>query len=53
MVIKMRGCAHSKAIVEYEISPNGMVIIGGTVKGYRGLISGLTERVELPEQRED
>jgi circadian clock protein KaiC len=53
MVIKMRGGAHSKAIVEYEIAANGTIIVGQTVKGYRGLISGLPDFAVLPKERED
>jgi circadian clock protein KaiC len=53
MVVKMRGCSHSKAIKEYEITANGMTIVDETVKGYRGLISGIPERVAKPEDDED
>jgi circadian clock protein KaiC len=47
-VIKMRGGKHSRDIREYEISDEGMAIIGLRLKGYRGLTSGVPER--LPAQ---
>ncbi|HEV2620114.1 MAG TPA: ATPase domain-containing protein [Acidobacteriaceae bacterium] len=49
VVIKMRGGNHSKAIREYEITSNGVVIMGDALRGYRGLISGQPEAVEPPK----
>lgn len=42
MIIKMRGGSHSKAIREYEITSEGLQI-GGQLKGYIGLITGVPE----------
>jgi circadian clock protein KaiC len=53
MVIKMRGCEHSKAIKQYEITANGMIIVGETPKGYRGLISGIPEAVTKTQEDAD
>lgn len=53
MVVKMRGCSHSRAIKEYEITANGMTIVDETMKGYRGLISGIPKRVAKPEDDDD
>ncbi|QDU28053.1 Circadian clock protein kinase KaiC [Anatilimnocola aggregata] len=44
MVVKMRGGNHSKDIREYEITSNGLQI-GERLKGYRGLITGVPERL--------
>ena len=40
MVVKMRGGDHSKDIVEYEITPDGLRI-GPRLTGYHGLITGV------------
>ncbi len=45
VVVKMRGGQHSKDIREYEITSEG-VKIGVRLEGYRGLITGVPERVE-------
>jgi len=45
MVVKMRGAQHSKAIREYDITPNG-IVIGKQLTGYRNLVTGLPERVQ-------
>jgi circadian clock protein KaiC len=42
MVVKMRGGKHSKEICEYDITSEGLAI-GGRLKGYRGLITGVPE----------
>ena len=39
-VVKMRRSAHSKDIRAYEITSGGFVV-GGTLKGYQGLITGI------------
>jgi circadian clock protein KaiC len=40
LVVKMRRSAHSIDMVEYQITPNG-VVIGKPLRGYRGLTSGI------------
>lgn len=45
MVVKMRGGDHSKDIREYEITSKGLQI-GERLKGYRGLITGIPERLD-------
>jgi circadian clock protein KaiC len=46
--VKMRGSQHSKELREYEITPDG-VVIGGTLTGYTGLLTGIPQRVEEKE----
>ena len=55
LVVKMRRSQHSIDMVEYHITPKGMVI-GKPLRGYRGLTSGIpgpwsVEPGEVPEQR--
>ena len=45
IVVKMRGGNHSKAIREYEITNDGVAIVGATLAKYRGLITGVPEPV--------
>lgn len=40
MVVKMRGGDHSKDIVEYDVTSEGLRL-GGRVTGYHGLITGI------------
>ncbi len=44
-VVKMRGAQHSKAIREYDITPEG-IVIGKQLTGFRNLVTGLPERVQ-------
>ena len=46
MVVKMRSGNHSKDICEYEITDTG-VKVGERLSGYRGLTTGIPERLEL------
>ena len=41
VVIKMRGGNHAKDIREYEITSQGVVILGKRLINYQGLISGI------------
>jgi circadian clock protein KaiC len=50
-VIKMRGGKHSRDIREYEITDDGMVIIGPRLKGYRALTTGFPEPLNQPGQQ--
>ncbi|MEO6025738.1 MAG: ATPase domain-containing protein [Candidatus Binatia bacterium] len=43
LVVKMRRSAHSIDMVEYQITPKG-VVIGERLRGYRALISGIPSR---------
>jgi circadian clock protein KaiC len=45
VVIKMRGGNHSKDIREYEITPDGGIILGERLTDYQGLITGIPERL--------
>ena len=45
VVVKMRGGNHSKDIREYEITSEGVIILGPRLKGYEGLITGIPRRV--------
>jgi circadian clock protein KaiC len=51
MVIKMRGGKHSKAIREYDISSEGVVIVGNALTGYRGLITGIPEPIKAEAKK--
>jgi circadian clock protein KaiC len=42
MVVKMRGGDHSKDIVEYDVTPEGLRL-GGRLTGYHGLITGVPQ----------
>lgn len=53
IVVKMRGGNHSKQIREYEIKGNGLVLMEGSLKGYRGLISGLPQAGRTVDERID
>ncbi len=44
LVVKMRGGNHSKDIREYEVTSQGLVV-GARLTQYKGLISGLPERL--------
>jgi len=44
LVVKMRGGNHSKDIREYKVTPSGLVV-GERLTEYKGLISGLPERL--------
>ena len=45
VIIKMRGCNHSKDIREYVITDEGMVVIGPCHTNYMRLTTGLPQRV--------
>jgi circadian clock protein KaiC len=52
VVIKMRGGNHAKDIREYEITSEGVVLLGKRLEEYQRLISGIPERVNLSGQEE-
>ena len=39
-VVKVRSSQHSKQLREYEISPDGGVVVGQALQGYEGLLTG-------------
>jgi circadian clock protein KaiC len=39
-VVKVRSSQHSKELREYEISPDGGIVVGAVLKGYEGLLTG-------------
>jgi circadian clock protein KaiC len=52
VVVKMRGGKHSRDIREYDITSDGLVIIGPRFRGYRGLITGIPEKLNtVPKTR--
>jgi circadian clock protein KaiC len=53
VVIKMRGGNHAKDIHEYEITSQGVVILGTCLKDYQGLISGIPIRTDGSKQKEE
>jgi circadian clock protein KaiC len=44
----MRGGNHAKDIREYEITDNGVVILGKRLTNYQALISGIPVRSDRP-----
>jgi circadian clock protein KaiC len=53
VVVKMRGGNHSKNIREYEITSDGIVLIGPRLRGYQGLMTGVPAQVSpsIPEKQ--
>ena len=49
-VVKMRESSHSKDIRKYEITSRGIVIRQNRFAGYRGLITGVPELMNGPDQ---
>jgi circadian clock protein KaiC len=39
-VVKVRSSSHSKDLREYEITSDGLVVVGGALKGYDGILTG-------------
>lgn len=52
VVVKMRSGDHSKDICEYEITSKGLVV-GSALRDYRGLITGIPERVPADRRGKD
>jgi circadian clock protein KaiC len=52
LIVKMRGGNHSKDIREYQITSEGLVIIGPRLTGFRGLTTGNPERLDHPAEKE-
>jgi circadian clock protein KaiC len=53
VVIKMRGGNHAKDIREYEITSQGVVILGKRLTNYQGLISGIPRHSDRSEPQEE
>jgi circadian clock protein KaiC len=53
VVIKMRGGKHSKDIREYEITSEGVIILGERLTDYEGLITGIPTRRNRSGQKEE
>jgi circadian clock protein KaiC len=53
VVIKMRGGNHAKDIREYEITSNGVVILGKRLTNYQGLIGGLPVQTGRSRRQDD
>jgi circadian clock protein KaiC len=39
-VVKLRASQHGKELREYDIGPDGSIVVGKALKGYQGLLSG-------------
>ena len=50
VVIKMRGGNHAKDIREYEITSEGIMILGKRLIDYQGLISGIPAHTDRPRR---
>lgn len=46
-VIKVRSSQHSKELREYEISPEGGIVVGRALKGFEGLLTGTPRSGEM------
>jgi circadian clock protein KaiC len=53
VVIKMQGGNHAKDIREYEITSEGVVIIGKRLTNYQSLISGIPVHSGGPDSTEE
>jgi circadian clock protein KaiC len=53
VIIKMRGGNHSQDIREYQITSEGMVLVGERLKNYQRLITGIPELVRRPSPAEE
>jgi circadian clock protein KaiC len=53
VVVKMRGGNHSKDIREYEITSDGIVLIGPRLRGYQGLTTGVPAQLYRDGDRDD
>lgn len=53
VVVKMRGGNHSKDIREYEITSEGVIILGPRLEDYEGLITGIPTRLNWSGQKEE
>ncbi len=51
VVIKMRGGQHSMDIREYEITSEGIVLIGPRLRGYQGLITGVPSQASISSEK--
>jgi circadian clock protein KaiC len=51
VIIKMRGGDHSKDIREYEITSERGLVLGGRLKNYHRLITGLPEKLHSSEEK--
>jgi circadian clock protein KaiC len=51
LIVKMRGGNHSKDIREYQITSEGVAIIGPRLTGFRGLTTGNPERLGQPLEK--
>jgi circadian clock protein KaiC len=45
-VVKVRSSPHSKDLREYEITKKGIVVMGGPIEGYQGLLSGAPHKLD-------
>jgi len=52
LIVKMRGGNHSKDIREYQITSEGVAIIGPRLTGFRGLTTGNPEGLGQPIEKE-
>ncbi len=47
-VVKLRSSPHSSDLRAYEISEDGLMIMGNEIHGYEGLLSGAPSKIEKP-----
>jgi circadian clock protein KaiC len=53
VIIKMRGGDHSKDVVEYEITSDGVIILGERMKDYQRLITGIPEQLNRSGEKKE
>lgn len=46
-VVKVRSSPHSKDLREYEVTDKGVVVVGTSLKGYEGILTGSPHRLNL------
>jgi circadian clock protein KaiC len=50
-VVKVRSSPHSKDLREYDITEKGVVVVGGALKGYEGILTGSPNKLTVPRIR--
>jgi circadian clock protein KaiC len=50
-VVKLRSSPHSKDLRAYEITHNGVMVLGGAIRGYEGILTGAPNKIPAPYTR--
>jgi hypothetical protein len=49
--VKLRSSPHSKDLRAYEITHNGVMVLGGAIRGYEGILTGAPNKIPAPYTR--